>query len=198
MRAWSAAAAEGGAFTKLRVLILRNHEEITSRSLEYLNSFPSLTLYKVFGCNVGVMDEEKAKGFGWSCESSKELLDALLKDKRIARSWDLSIHACFRRAGGLSFEMPEVAETEHVDSLPVLNFWIGPTARLDLLTSLLSRAMLCFQRQQPEGGEAHSNTDSKRRQQEDDPSLPRPAKRRKMKVSKQQKFEDLLQGFGGL
>ncbi|KAI9723668.1 MAG: hypothetical protein M1812_000968 [Candelaria pacifica] len=198
VRAWSTVAAEGGAFSKLRVLILRNHRDITPRSLEYLNCFPSLTLYKVSGCSISFLDDEEVKSSGWSCSSGKELLEALSRDKGMAHSWDTPIHACFRRAGNLKSGVSEVAEAERINSLPVLNFRIGPTAGEDLFTSLSHHAILCFQRQQPQIEEAPLDGGLKRKEQESETALSQAPKKRKMKVSKHQKFEELLKGFGGL
>ncbi|KAI9729610.1 MAG: hypothetical protein M1835_003617, partial [Candelina submexicana] len=181
VRAWSAAAAEGGYFSKLRVLMLRKHRDITSRSLEYLNCFPSLTLYKVSECSISFTDNKKAESFGWTCESGKKLLDALSRDKGMARSWDTPIHACFRKARDLGCGESEIAEAGRLNSLPVLDFRVGPTAGEDLSMSLQHHAVLCFQRQQPVLGEAHLHSDLKKREPEDDASVPRPARRRKMK-----------------
>ncbi|KAI9707207.1 MAG: hypothetical protein M1836_000167 [Candelina mexicana] len=198
VRAWSAAAVEGGFFSKLRVLILRKHRDITSRSLEYLNCFPSLTLYRVSECSISFTDDKKAESFGWTCEFGKKLLDALPRDKGMARSLDTPIQACFRKVRGLGCGESEIAEAGRVNSLPVLDFRVGPTAGEDLSTSLPHHAVLSFQRQQPVPGEAHLQAGLKKRESEDDASLPRPARRRKMKVIKHKKFEDLIQGFGGL
>lgn len=66
IRTWAQAATEEGAFSVLRVLKLWNHNEVTSNSLKYLNSFPALAVYDVRGC--GFVSEGKilAQKLGWT------------------------------------------------------------------------------------------------------------------------------------
>ncbi|KAH0556023.1 hypothetical protein GP486_006037 [Trichoglossum hirsutum] len=201
VRAWSRAAAEEGAFPKLRVLMLRYHTEVTPRSLEYINSFPSLMLYNVTGCSITARSEAKARKLGWTCEAGRDLVEALHRDKEMARSWDLPIHACFRRAGVLqSLDTSKVESVKRIDKLPVLNFRIGPNASEDLFTAFLKLDMLFFQRLPPDDtGTASESEASKKDGPEDDRPEPSPPhKRRKLKVSKHKNFEELLKEFGGM
>ncbi|KAI9777714.1 MAG: hypothetical protein M1839_008633 [Geoglossum umbratile] len=202
VRAWSRATREEGAFSKLRVLMLRYHTEITPRSLEYINSFPSLMLYNVTGCSITAKSEDKAHKLGWTCETGKDLLEALQRDKEMARSWDLPIHAYFRRAGALeALDQSKAKTVECIDKLPVLNFRIGPNASEDLFTNLLSSDMLFFQRLPPDEIDAASEGEAGKKcgpgNGRSSSSSP-PLKRRKLRVSKHKNFEELLKEFGSM
>jgi hypothetical protein len=118
----------------------------------------------------------------------------------MARSWDLPIHACFRRAGVLeSLDQSKAESVKHIDNLPVLNFRIGPNASEDLFTTLMRSGMLFFQRLPPDDvGTASESDASKKGGPEDDRSEPPPQKRRKLKVSKHKNFEELLKEFGSM
>jgi hypothetical protein len=201
IRAWSRAATEDGAFSKLRVLMLRYHTEVTPRSLEYINCFPSLMLYNVTGCSITTKSEGKANKLGWTCEAGKDLLEALQRDKEMAQSWDLPIHACFRRAGVLAaLDQSKVEPVQRIDKLPVLNFRIGPNASEDLFANLLNSDMLFFQRLSPDDiGAASENEAGKKGGPEKGRSESSPPlKKRKIKVSKHKNFEELLKEFGSM
>jgi hypothetical protein len=201
VRAWSRAATEEGAFSKLRVLMLRYHTEVTPRSLEYINCFPSLMLYNVTGCSITTKSEGKAHKLGWTCEAGKDLLEALQRDKEMARSWDLPIHACFRRAGVLAaLDQSKVEPVRRIDKLPVLNFRIGPNAAEDLFANLLNSDMLFFQRLPPDDIGAVSESEAGKKggpENERSESSP-PLKKRKLKVSRHKNFEELLKEFGSM
>ncbi|KAH0542371.1 hypothetical protein FGG08_003216 [Glutinoglossum americanum] len=201
VRAWSRAATGEGAFSKLRVLMLRYHTEITPRSLEYINCFPSLMLYNVTGCNITAMSEAKAHKLGWTCETGEDLLEALQRDKEMSRSWDLPILACFRRAGVLeSLDQSKIEPVKRIDNLPVLNFRIGPNASEDLFSILLESDMLFFQRLPPDdvGTASESEASKKGGPEGDRLETSPPHKRRKLKVSKHKNFEELLKEFGSM
>ncbi|KAI5842592.1 hypothetical protein DFP73DRAFT_480209 [Morchella snyderi] len=71
IRTWSMAAVNQGKFTKLKILIARNHKQITSRSLEYLGWVKSLEVLDLTGC--GTYDMVIAPAACWR-------LDPLLND----------------------------------------------------------------------------------------------------------------------
>ncbi|RFU28384.1 hypothetical protein B7463_g7945, partial [Scytalidium lignicola] len=76
VRAWDEAASEG-AFLVLRVLRLWGHEEITSKSLIYLNNFQSLAVYDVRGCGFDPASKVQASELGWRACVHKDILDVL-------------------------------------------------------------------------------------------------------------------------
>ncbi|EKD14216.1 CBS domain-containing protein [Drepanopeziza brunnea f. sp. 'multigermtubi' MB_m1] len=65
LRTWQEAAINKGAFPVLRILKLWNHNELTSNSILYLNSFPILALCDIRGCNLGADARAKAQSLGW-------------------------------------------------------------------------------------------------------------------------------------
>ena len=77
IRAWHLAAMDNGAFSVLRILKLRNHEELTSQSLIYLNSFPALAIYGVGGCGFSLSSKIDARRFGWRPTREIDLLRLL-------------------------------------------------------------------------------------------------------------------------
>ncbi len=65
VRTWCLAAINDGAFQVLRVLKLWNHEDLTSKSLVYLNSFPALAVYDVRGCCFELDAKVHPRQLGW-------------------------------------------------------------------------------------------------------------------------------------
>lgn len=79
MRAWHLAAQNEGAFQVLRILRLWYHESLTHRSLQYLNSFPSLALYDVKGCHFDRRSVLQSLVQGWSLNTEPKLLDFFIE-----------------------------------------------------------------------------------------------------------------------
>jgi hypothetical protein len=79
IKSWGREADENGAFPVLRVLRLWNHEDLTEKSLQYIQSFPALALFDVRSCCI--INNEKivseAEKFGWMTLRNKNLLDVL-------------------------------------------------------------------------------------------------------------------------
>jgi hypothetical protein len=71
IRTWSMAAVNQGKFTRLKILIARNHKQITPRSLEYVGWMKSLEVLDLTGC--GTYDMVIAPAACWK-------LDPLLND----------------------------------------------------------------------------------------------------------------------
>lgn len=63
IRTWAMAAARQGKLTMLKILVARNHSQVTARALEYLSWIKSLAFVDVTGCGVtGLKDFRK---LGW-------------------------------------------------------------------------------------------------------------------------------------
>ncbi|KAG9230424.1 hypothetical protein BJ875DRAFT_472267 [Amylocarpus encephaloides] len=77
IRAWHFAALNEGSFSVLRILKLWNHEDVTSKSLAYLNSFPILALFDVRGCAFDLSSKIEAKRFGWKATVETNVLGLL-------------------------------------------------------------------------------------------------------------------------
>jgi hypothetical protein len=74
IRAWHLAAVNDGAFKALRVLKLWNHEDLTSKSLVYLNSFPALGVYDVKNCAFDGSAKVHARQLGWKPTLEQNIL----------------------------------------------------------------------------------------------------------------------------
>lgn len=189
IRAWSRACEEHDAFPKLRVLILRRCRKITRVSLVHLCSFPALVLLHIVGSKITANDEASARQRGWSCESGAALSQALLRDREQSRSWDIPIHASFRRAGGLLKDQGQCLGTVDSDNeRPALNFRIGPTPREDLF-SVSDLTGSVFLRIFP---------DEQATPKVDVSGPPIKKRRLQPRASNFKNFEDLLVGFDGL
>lgn len=68
IRTWGMAAARQGKLTMLKVLVARNHLQVTARALEYLSWIKSLEIVDVTGC--GVTRAENIRKLGWINDSS--------------------------------------------------------------------------------------------------------------------------------
>ncbi|KAH8151585.1 uncharacterized protein LAJ45_04207 [Morchella importuna] len=79
VRTWSMAAVNQGKFTRLKILIARNHKQITSRSLEYLSWIKSLEVLDLTGC--GTYDMEIARVACWKLDP---LLNNIIDDHDMA------------------------------------------------------------------------------------------------------------------
>ena len=104
VRAWHLAALEG-AFSVLRILKLRNHKDLTSNSLVYLNSFPSLALYDVHGCGFDFDAEIKSRQYGWTMSLDPDVigqLDAVCAERVLSMQTrpGLDVESIRKRASG--------------------------------------------------------------------------------------------------
>lgn len=77
VRAWHTASLNEGAFRVLRILKLWYHKELTSNTLAYVTSFPSLAVYDVRGCDFGSEAYPLAKDYGWELSSNRNILAQL-------------------------------------------------------------------------------------------------------------------------
>jgi len=76
MRGWHMAALNDNAFRVLRIIRMWNFEELTNRSLAYLNGFPALAIYDVRGCGFYNF-AGKASEIGWVPYSNKSMLEII-------------------------------------------------------------------------------------------------------------------------
>jgi hypothetical protein len=77
IRAWHEAAVKDRAFPVLRILKLRNFKALTSKSLIYLNSFPSLAVFDVAGCGFALESKIDAQRLGWRVTIDGDILGLL-------------------------------------------------------------------------------------------------------------------------
>lgn len=195
IRAWARAATEDGAFSMLRVLILKAQKDITPQSFAYLYQFPSLALFNTENCNLGHKTKAEALALGWRYRTGKDLTDFLIKGGLLNASWDSTVQALFHQAGSYNADHFGRESVEAIDSLPVLHFCLGrppEKAALDLTTN---ERMRCFQRICQKIPQSQ-NAIVKRPLLDEPDSKIMPAKKPKVRTAKFKDFGDLLLGFG--
>jgi hypothetical protein len=77
IRAWHLAVKEQGAFPVLRILRLWNHQDVTAKSLEYIDIFPALAIFDVKGCNVAISATPRNKLPNWKSTWDSDVLGLL-------------------------------------------------------------------------------------------------------------------------
>lgn len=98
VRAWSEHATAEGAFSKLQVLIFRNQRHVTSKTLEYLASFPSLALFGVRNCSLTKANEQAAKMLGWTTHDEHGIIAAVHRDITMSHTAHGTLYGCIRRS----------------------------------------------------------------------------------------------------
>lgn len=194
IRAWARAATEVGAFSMLRVLLLKTQKEITPQSFAYLNQFPSLALFNTENCNLGPRTKAAALALGWKHRTGKDLQEFLIKGGLTKSSWDSTVLAMFRQAGAYNTDHFGQESVEAIDSLPVLHFGLGRLPQGAALALTLDGRMRCFQRLCQKKRQTHAAT-VKRSLCDDQDSSTVPAKKPRVRISKLKDFGDLLTGF---
>ena len=194
IRAWARAATETGAFSMLRVLILKAQKDITPQSFVYLNQFPSLTLFNTEDCNLGPKTKAEALALGWKYRTGKRLTDFLVNGGLTNASWDSIMHASFRQAGSLTADRMGKEAIEAIDSLPVLHFCLGCPPKEAALELKTAEGMRCFQRVNETESQRQSTVAN--RQLADDHRLHmQPAKRPMIRTTKLRDYGDLAMEF---
>lgn len=125
VRAWSNAAAEADAFSMLRVLNLREQKHLTPRVFTFLHRFPSLALFNLEACSIGIKDKQAALANGWRYKTGRMLNEYFSETGKIDKTWDSAVHACFRAGGAYGIEKMTAEGVEAINSLPVLHFSLG-------------------------------------------------------------------------
>ena len=149
VRAWRRAAIDDGAFSRLRVLMLRNHDGITAQTLHYISDFPMLAILNCSDCSIRRGDKHQPNKSGeyWILLlKHSELLDQFGETKEVRpakRAWHFPIAAAYEYA---------VDNESSKTKRPILNFRLGGKAEDDLYA--LSKAPLIFYRPTPWGVES--------------------------------------------
>ena len=197
VRAWSRAAAESDAFSMLRVLVCQSQREFTTRLFSYLGSFPSLAIFVVQDCNIGLLDKMIALHAGWTYLSGKQVNKNLVKNGAQDYAWDSIMQSFFRAGGAYSIEDLSAEGVDAINALPILHFSIGaapPDAAIDVRGK---QGMKSFQRTKNNIHIPITPANNLKRSIEE---LSQPSKlsRKKpaMRVSKQQSMEQSLLEFG--
>jgi len=194
IRAWARAATESGAFSMLRVLILKAQKEITPQSFAYLNQFPSLALFNTENCLLGPKTKTEALALGWKYRTGEDLTDSLNKGALTDVSWDAIVRALFRQAGAYNADHLGQESVEAIDSLPVLHFCLGRPSGGATLGSLTNERMRCFQRICQKSAPSHNATvDMALCDEQTSKNVP--VKKPRVRNSKLESFGDLLVGL---
>lgn len=196
VRSWSRAATESNSFSMLRVLNCRSQQNISSRLFEYLNSFPSLSIFNVEDCSIGYKDQLSSLKVGWQYvvgKKLKEFLSAHGSDEG-NYSWNSVGRSFFKGGGTYSAKKLTAEGVEAINSLPVLQFSLGaapPDASLEII---VHKGMRSFQRMQH--SIATSTSCIKRSIEVYDQLNAEPRKKPRMRPSKQKYMEELFNRFG--
>ncbi|KAI4213497.1 MAG: hypothetical protein LQ351_003998 [Letrouitia transgressa] len=133
IRAWSRAAAEAGAFSRLRVFILDSQPRVTAKVFTYLDRFPSLGLFVVQD-SIKEIDIEcfRDPQSHWKYLEGSWFPDASKACDRHNRNhiWTLVYNSCFRDDGTFDIEriIPiEENEPYSAQDTPVIDLRIGDT-----------------------------------------------------------------------
>ncbi|KAM3417788.1 hypothetical protein BST61_g6016 [Cercospora zeina] len=88
LRAWSSAAEDSGALSKLRLLFIDGQRDVTIRTLQHLGHFPALQMFTAFDC--GIWSEEVAEieqgVAGWR-RDNLNLLQRLMNENPTQCAW---------------------------------------------------------------------------------------------------------------
>ena len=201
IRIWGRiAATDPSAFTMLRVLSLIQVPHVTARVFNYLDEFPVLGILNVDVSNNEIEFRLAAESQGWRCVTDKKVsLD--INSRVMAAEGDSILHATFELAGEYGKELSKQEGVESVESLPRLHLALGGDPRYSVVGVEGQRSMRCFCRTTPKRVKGIGDPFSaggKRPVPELTSSVRNNAvaKRRKVKVSKQQDMAELLLGFG--
>ncbi|MCJ1411785.1 hypothetical protein MMC19_005877 [Ptychographa xylographoides] len=185
-RAWSRAAKETGAFSRLRVLVCRSQRDITFQALDYLSQIPTLTHFLLEHCPLGPKDILFAQKLGWKYRAGTGLIGFLAESGTTKRSWDETMHACWREAVG------SVNITG--ESLPILHLAIGSPLD-DVVVDVTGKPILrCFYRDVATARVPAKSVVPPRRPLAD-PFPPQSVPKRIMKVRNQQSLGSALSEF---
>lgn len=191
VRAWGRAALEADAFSLLRVLNLRQQRQVTQRTFQYLQDFPSLSIFNLDDCSLGPKDKQAALTAGWRYRTGNILNDFLPEPGKVDATWDSVAHACFRDEGAYGID------STAINSLPVLHFTIGATTSDAGLNASVNYKLQCYERivnwTAPQKG---SLQPMKRPIDATAMSGGRPRKKPMLRASRQESLGDLLTGVG--
>ena len=197
IRSWGRLAADSDAFSVLRVLSCLSQKEMTPRIFTYLNSFPSLHLFKVQDGNLDPQGKPLALQHGWESKTGVDLSSLLVKGGTEGVGWDPAADACFRLGGQFCADALIEDRVTGTDYLPVLHLALGPVSAVPTVDKAGNWSLQCFYRMKREAFQRNDllHNSNKRNLEEVQPKLPR--KKPTMRASKQQNLEDVLGDFGG-
>ena len=197
VRAWGRAAVEADAFSLLRVLNLRQQKQVTPRIFQYLNEFPSLSIFNLDDCSLGPKDKQAAMTAGWKYKTGKMLNDFLPELGKVDATWDSVVHACFRAGGAYGIGSITAEGVNAINSLPVLHFTIGATTSDAGLNASGNYKLQCFERiANWVAPQKESLKPVKRPIDATVKSGERTRKKPMLRASRQESLGDLLTGFG--
>lgn len=196
VRAWSNAAAEADAFSMLRVFNLREQKHITPRIFAYLHHFPSLALFNLEACMIGIKNKEAALASGWRYKTGRMLNEHLPEIGKFDKTWDSAVHACFRAGGAYSIERITAEGVEAINSLPVLHFSLGAVPPDAGFNDSGNYKLQCFERVKGWVLPAESQKSLKRSVSEVIQANGGPRKKPGIRASKLQSASDFFLGLG--
>ncbi|KAL9635340.1 MAG: hypothetical protein Q9164_003521 [Protoblastenia rupestris] len=201
IRIWGRiAATDPSAFTLLRVLSLILVPHATARVFNYLDGFPVLGILNVDVSSDEIEFRLAAESQGWRRVTDKKVsLD--INSRVMVAEGESILHATFELAGEYGKELSKQEGVESVESLPRLHLALGGDPRYSVVGVEGQRLMRCFCRTTPRRvKDVRDPFSAGGKRPVPEPTSPvrnnAVAKRRKVKVSKQQDMAELLLGFG--
>ena len=125
----------------LRILKLWNHEELTGGSLPFLNSFPSLAVYDVRGCNFDLKAKAQAHVLGWRPTFNTNiqgLLEAACVERAVLLQDSLGIEARPLRKAHAE-QLSDGDRVRHIPRVDVAGFLTRPEVALPVTSTHLYR-----------------------------------------------------------
>ncbi|EKG12100.1 CBS domain-containing protein [Macrophomina phaseolina MS6] len=178
VRGWSEAAEENNAFSRMRVILFIGQSWITERSLYYLRVLPALTLCNMTGCDVDLAQVERE---GWKHCSGDERSHELDIEWTFSANPHDAMRAYYQRAASPAVH----SENAQAKEEPVLSLYKRSTEfPLDLRCTTR-----WFLRDVP-------STVGDKQRKELQKSIEPPKKRRKLRATKGQSLENVLDTFG--
>ena len=97
VRAWAYHCTEAGAFSQLRVLVLRSVNTVNAGIFQYLNSFPLLSIFGFQDCQISRGDKADASKFNWAYDSTDKITQHLFQRKlpNDEQKWNIAMQNLF-------------------------------------------------------------------------------------------------------
>ena len=95
VRAWADHCAEAGAFSQLRVLVLRSIKTLDAIIFQYLNQFPVLSVFAFQDCPFSHRDEAESSKYSWRFYAAEEIDDYVFPGKTEKTTWDSTLQTLF-------------------------------------------------------------------------------------------------------
>ncbi|KAL8945110.1 MAG: hypothetical protein Q9211_000383 [Gyalolechia sp. 1 TL-2023] len=141
VRAWSRAASEAKAFSKLRILVCRSHVNITGQIFAYFQELPALGLLCVDNPNGSSAFEEQAEEYCWYLMRDERLRESAFA----APTWQSVYGNSFE---GAVFDPERITKRSEADGgiQPTLDLALGPISERQFMPAMDLKNLRVFYR----------------------------------------------------